>query len=263
MKYAKLALIPIIILVTGCLDNSSSGYDDTEDLAYYEEYSQRNDVTETSSGLLYRVIEEGEGEKPSANDVLIADLKLEHVVTGQVVLDSYSTGTKEIVPLQYITTNLTGLKEGLQLMKMGASYEIVIPSHLAWNDGKTYKLLVDLHSSQEIFVNEYAQQESVNVTESGLYYKVIEEGEGDKPNETSTVVVNYKGTLINGAEFDSGESASFSLSGVIEGFSEGLQLMRPGATYEFLIPANLGYGENSPGYPHAVLMFEVEFIEVI
>lgn len=265
MKYFKLSLIPLFILLTSCLDNSSSGYDDSEDQAFLEEYAQEEGVTETSNGLLYKVIEEGEGEKPSANEIVITDLKLEHIGSGQVVLDSYSRDYREIIPLEYITSNLIGLKEGLQLMNMGASYEMVLPSHLAWNDGKVYKLQIDFHSTQDIFVNNYASQEDVQVTESGLYYRIIDEGEGDKPEENSTVVVDYKGTLINGFEFDSGESSSFSVGEVIDGFGEGLQLMNTGSTYEFLLPANLAYGDEPPStaiYPGAALVFEVDLLEI-
>lgn len=263
MKTLKLSLFALFFLFASCLDDPSpSSYDDTEDQAFLEEYAQQTNVTKTNSGLLYRVIEEGEGEVPGSNDIVVLDIMAEQVVTEEVAIDTYDRGFTEIVPLEYLTTNLTGLKEAVQLMQIGAIYELVLPSQLAWRDDRVYKFTVELHTTQNAFVENYTQQEGVTTTESGLRYRVIEEGEGDSPQGSSTVVVNYTGTLINGATFDSGESSSFAVGGVIEGFGEGLQLMKTGATYEFLIPADIGYGENSPGYPGAVLMFEVDLLEI-
>jgi len=120
------------------------------------------------------------------------------------------------------------------------------------------------------FLEENAQNEGVSVTDSGLQYRVIEEGTGDRPTEADEVEVHYRGTLISGEEFDSSHSrnqtATFPLGGVIPGWTEGLQLMREGATYEFFIPAELAYGNNPPPgsiiEPGAVLIFEVELIDI-
>ncbi|MEX0662529.1 MAG: FKBP-type peptidyl-prolyl cis-trans isomerase [Balneolaceae bacterium] len=120
------------------------------------------------------------------------------------------------------------------------------------------------------FLEENAQNDDVEVTESGLQYRVIEEGSGDSPSETSEVEVHYRGTLVNGEEFDSsyerGETVTFPLNGVIPGWTEGVQLMTEGSTYEFFIPGELGYGNNPPPgsiiKPGSVLIFEVELIDV-
>jgi FKBP-type peptidyl-prolyl cis-trans isomerase len=119
------------------------------------------------------------------------------------------------------------------------------------------------------FLEENAKKEGVNVTSSGLQYKVIKEGYGTKPKATETVVVHYRGTLIDGTEFDSSykrnQPISFPLNGVIAGWTEGLQLMKTGAKYEFYIPYNLAYGERGAGGvipPYAPLIFEVELLEV-
>lgn len=120
------------------------------------------------------------------------------------------------------------------------------------------------------FLHENAERDDVNITESGLQYRVIEEGSGASPTAESEVEVHYRGTLINGEEFDSsyerGETATFPLNRVIAGWTEGLQLMQEGAKYEFFIPSDLAYGNNpppgSPIKPGSTLIFEVELISV-
>ena len=121
----------------------------------------------------------------------------------------------------------------------------------------------------EKFLAENATKEGVKVTASGLQYKVLTEGAGKSPTASDEVTVHYKGTLINGEEFDSsiarGQPVSFPLGNVIEGWTEGVQLMKPGAKYQFFIPSKLGYGERGAGAkigPNETLIFEVELISI-
>jgi len=121
----------------------------------------------------------------------------------------------------------------------------------------------------EKFLSENKKKEGVVTTESGLQYMVLKQGKGEKPGPTDTVTVDYKGTLIDGTEFDSsykrGEPASFPLNRVIKGWSEGLQLMSPGAKYRFFIPSDIAYGERGAGQdigPDATIIFEVELLKV-
>jgi FKBP-type peptidyl-prolyl cis-trans isomerase len=119
------------------------------------------------------------------------------------------------------------------------------------------------------YLAENAKKEGVKTTASGLQYKVIKEGTGKKPTATSTVKVHYRGTLINGKEFDSSykrnEPIEFPLNGVIPGWTEGLQLMKEGGKTLFVIPSNLAYGPSGAGSdigPDETLIFEVELLQV-
>lgn len=120
----------------------------------------------------------------------------------------------------------------------------------------------------EAYLAENAKREGVTTTESGLQYEVITEGTGKSPKAVDTVKVHYKGTLINGEQFDSsydrGEPTSFPLNRVISGWTEGLQLMKEGAKYRFHIPSEIAYGSRTAGTipPHSTLIFDVELLEV-
>lgn len=114
------------------------------------------------------------------------------------------------------------------------------------------------------WLKEKEAEDGVKKTESGLLYKVITEGKGDKPSATDTVEVDYEGSLTDGTVFDSsykrGESITFPLNGVIPGWTEGLQLMPVGSKYELYIPADLAYGPGGTGPipAYAALKFVVE-----
>lgn len=120
----------------------------------------------------------------------------------------------------------------------------------------------------QAFLAENAGKEGVMTTLSGLQYEVLQQGEGEKPKATDTVKVHYTGRLLDGKIFDSsverGEPVEFPLNQVIPGWTEGLQLMAPGAKYRFWIPSELAYGIQAPPAigPNQVLDFEVELIEV-
>ena len=104
---------------------------------------------------------------------------------------------------------------------------------------------------------------------SGLQYKILQAGTGPKPTTTDSVVCNYRGTLINGTEFDSsykrGQPATFPVSGVIKGWTEALQLMPAGSKWQLFVPADLAYGARGAGPgigPNSTLIFEVELISI-
>jgi FKBP-type peptidyl-prolyl cis-trans isomerase FklB len=120
----------------------------------------------------------------------------------------------------------------------------------------------------EAFLVENAKREDVVSLPSGLQYRVLEPGSGKQPAATDTVTVHYRGTLIDGTEFDSSYSrnkpATFRADRVIDGWREALQLMQEGAKWELFIPAKLAYGERGAGkiQPNSTLVFEVELLKV-
>ena len=140
--------------------------------------------------------------------------------------------------------------------------------------GVAFALLVPVQAQVgrekgEAFLAENAKKEGVKTLPSGLQYKVVKEGAGKQPSKSDTVSVHYKGTLIDGREFDSsykrGEPAEFPVSGVIKGWTEILQLMKEGAKYQVFIPWQLAYGERGAGDligPHETLVFDVELLKV-
>ncbi len=122
----------------------------------------------------------------------------------------------------------------------------------------------------QAYLAENAERDGVTTTASGLQYEVITQGSGPRPAATDRVTVNYRGTLIDGTEFDSsyerGEPATFPVNRVIGGWTEALQLMPVGSKYRLVIPANLGYGEGGSGAnigPNATLIFEVELLAIV
>lgn len=121
----------------------------------------------------------------------------------------------------------------------------------------------------EKFLAENAKKDGVKVTDSGLQYEVLKMGDGEKPVATDKVKVHYRGTLLDGTEFDSsykrGQPISFPLNGVIKGWTEGVQLMPVGSKFKFYIPSDLAYGANGAGAvitPDSTLVFEVELLAI-
>jgi len=121
----------------------------------------------------------------------------------------------------------------------------------------------------EAFLAENKKKDGVKTLPSGLQYKVIKKGSGKKPTSSDTVATNYRGTLVDGTEFDSsyrrGQPATFPVKGVIPGWTEALQLMEVGSKWQLFVPSNLAYGERGAGPnigPNATLIFEIELISI-
>lgn len=141
-----------------------------------------------------------------------------------------------------------------------------LTSCLNFDDEEGYDNSEDL-----AYLEEYAGREDVTETDTGLLYRVIEEGDGEIPDRDSRVRAHYTGRLVNGGIFDntreSGDAAEFPLNNVIAGFAEGIMLMQEDAEYELVLPPDLAY-DDTPPYgsgipPGAVLIFEVELLEIL
>ena len=135
-------------------------------------------------------------------------------------------------------------------------------------NSKGEKKSAEITAEGDKFLVENKTKPGVVTTPSGLQYLVLKQGNGAKPKSSSEVTVHYKGTLLNGRQFDSsyerGEPLSFPLSRVIPGWIEGLQLMQEGSTYRFFIPWKLAYGPQGAGEdipPYSVLIFEIELLK--
>jgi FKBP-type peptidyl-prolyl cis-trans isomerase FklB len=123
---------------------------------------------------------------------------------------------------------------------------------------------------EDAFLSDNKKKEGVQTLESGLQYKVVKEGSGSKPTLYDKVTVNYRGTLINGTEFDSSykrnQPATFAVNGVIAGWREALMLMKTGSKWQIFVPSKLAYGEAGAGGgvipPNAMLIFEVELLSL-
>jgi FKBP-type peptidyl-prolyl cis-trans isomerase FkpA len=148
------------------------------------------------------------------------------------------------------------------------AFQEKIKVKLAEIEEKQAKLTAETNKA---FLDLNAAKEGIKVTASGLQYKIIEEGKGEHPKSTDTVSVHYRGSLTNGEEFDSSYSrnqpAEFALDKVITGWTEGLQLIKPGGKIELVLPPEIAYGDrSSPQSPipaNSVLVFEVELLAII
>ena len=162
---------------------------------------------------------------------------------------------------------LQGIKDGLKRVAPKYSQDNVIEARSVMES--VSKKEQELYKKENLdWLKNNQKKQGVKTTNSGLQYKVVKLGKGKKPTNDSTVEVHYEGRLIDGKIFDSSykreQTISFSLQGVIVGWTEGLQLMPEGSTFEFYIPANLAYGEQSkPEIPaHSTLIFKVELIKI-
>lgn len=188
---------------------------------------------------------------------------------------SYSLGMMigERVTKRYGDMNYEALLEGIRAQHEGSETGLTIEEAQAalqnYEQQAAQTASAAAVAAGQNYLAENRKKEGVTETESGLQYEVITEGSGPKPAATDRVSVHYKGTLLNGTEFDSsysrGEPAEFGLNGVIPGWTEGLQLMNTGSKYRFVIPSALAYGERGAGGsigPGETLIFEVELLEI-
>jgi len=164
---------------------------------------------------------------------------------------------------------LAGAKPALSDADVQSTMEMLSREMTAKRQAEIAKASAENKKQEEAFMAENKKKEGVKTLSSGLQYKVLKEGNGPQPTLYDTVTVNYRGTLLNGTEFDSsykrGQPATFPVNGVIRGWSEALQLMKTGSKWQLYVPARLAYGEAGTGGvipPNAALIFEVELISI-
>jgi FKBP-type peptidyl-prolyl cis-trans isomerase FklB len=195
-----------------------------------------DDVAKTSYALGYQI----------GRDVRGVEIRPDAVVQG---LTDGTAGTKPRLSSEEITVLMQKLQQDAEAARAKRQVE-----HLK-----------ETSAAGAAYLAENAKKPGVTTTASGLQYKVITPGTGKKPTASDTVTVNYRGTLIDGAEFDSsyarGRPATFPLNGVIAGWTEGVQLMQEGGKSQLVIPPALAYGDKGE-LAGQVLVFEVELIKV-
>jgi len=272
INYLIIPLLLVALLTTGCLSDPGNPFGEpVDETEFLEENAQKEGVTVTQSGLQYRVLEESDGERPYEGAVVFLEYE------GRLINDEVFVRTTELDYFPLTSDVLTGIYEGVRLMEVGSEYEFVIPPELGYGNnppqGSPIRpgsvLIFDMTLDSFLqrpnqFLADNAEREDVQVTESGLQYRIIEQGDGSSPDANSVVRVNYTRTFTNGYIIDqtppNGEQ--FNLQGEIPGLSEGIQLMQEGAIYELFVPAEIGYGDSPPAsIPEgAILVYEVELL---
>ena len=180
------------------------------------------------------------------------ELDVDLVLVSQGMTDGYN-GSQLKLTEDEIRTTLDNLRT-TQMEKMKAKMEKVAKENL---------------DKSNVFLAENKKKKGIVTLESGLQYQILSSGKGASPRKDQEVTVNYRGTILDGREFDSSykrnKPETFLVSGIIEGWQQALLLMKPGDKWKLFIPPNLAYGEQSAGNmiePNSALIFEVELISV-
>lgn len=227
-------------------------------------------ILAVSMVLIFGLIACGKKELSKSN--LEAQMDKVSYVMGHNIANNFKDQKIDIQMEAFIQGIKDGLKEDVNIFNPKEVQEIMT-EYQNQMKGKMEIERKDISKinlkESEAFLLENKEKEGVVTLKSGLQYKVIKEGTGPFPKETDQVKTHYVGTLIDGTEFDSsvkrGEPITFSVNGVIPGWTEALQLMKVGAKWKLFIPPELGYGENGAGNrigPNAALIFEVELISI-
>ncbi|MEM9079167.1 MAG: FKBP-type peptidyl-prolyl cis-trans isomerase [Verrucomicrobiota bacterium] len=242
---------------------------DVELLAIKSAPKPPEDTLKTPSGVAYKIVKEGSGEKPTGNDVITFHFT-GRSMEGQVLQDSKADPEPPSLNLDKLPDPM---RENFSDMKVGEVRNVWLPEPRV--PGGFLVAEMELIAKKEappapaVPEDVAAAPADAEKTESGLASKVLQAGTGtDKPAATSTVKVHYSGWETNGEMFDSsvtrGEPVSFPLNGVIKGWTEGVQLMVVGEKRRFWIPENLAYGPKveGSGRPGGMLVFDVELLEI-
>lgn len=278
-----------LFLLAGC---------DSEPTASDGDVSRQTEQGTLENGMAYEEVRPGNGPKATLEDYVTLHYKVIKS-DGTLLADSAQTGNPPTFLLQ---DTLPGWQEALTRMNEGDVWRITVPADLAYGDEglgdmiapgedlgfelsllkvetkqewdarrlEAFKAVQAYRKENMDYLEENAARSGVTTTDSGLQYEVLQEGGGPKPSAADTVRVHYRGTLVDGTEFDSsysrGQPAEFPVNGVIKGWQEALQLMNTGSKYRLVIPADLAYGNRSVGgliKAGSTLVFEVELLDIL
>ena len=212
-----------------------------------------------------------------AGQALAADIKSAKQKTSYAIGVNMSNNLKTLSSEIDVTALVEGLSSGMKGSKLKMTEEEMKTTLMAFQEKITKQRTAAQNKVKSAnadagkkFLEENKKKKGVVTTKSGLQYKIIKSGKGGKsPKPTETVTTHYRGTLIDGTEFDSSyarkKPTSFPVNGVIKGWTEALQLMKPGDKWQLYIPSELAYGERGAGQkigPGATLIFDIELIKI-
>lgn len=235
--------------------------------------SEKMEIDTTYMDEVIRGIKEASGAKSEKEKAYLAGLQIGSQIQSQIPymnesIFSSDTLTKIDEKLFY-EAFFASLKKDSLMMNVEDASSFIKAERDKRNVAEMEKLYGSNKQAGIAFLNNNKTQEGVVETASGLQYKVVKMGNGAKPLATDRVKVNYHGTLIDGTVFDSsverGTPAEFGLNQVIQGWTEGLQLMPVGSKFTFYVPYQLGYNDRESGSikPYSTLIFDVELLEIV
>ncbi len=218
-------------------------------------------------------VEAGTQKSTKKDEAYMAGIQIGQQISGRMFegINQQLFGNDSTMQLNkenFLAGFIAAVKEEKLPLTLEAAQQYVQEHAEAIREKATEKQFAENKLAGEKFLAENAKKEGVVTTPSGLQYKVIKKGTGALPTDSSNVKVNYKGTLIDGTEFDSSykrnEPATFRANQVIKGWTEALKLMPVGSTYELYIPYNLAYGAREAGQikPFSALVFQVELLGI-
>jgi FKBP-type peptidyl-prolyl cis-trans isomerase len=246
-----------------------------------QNYISDNGLTmeKLGSGIYYSINVEGAGEAPESNSAV--EVKYTGALLDGAVFDETAEDTTAIFSIGNL---ISGWQYSLPQLKEGGKGTFIIPSQLGYGSQivgggvipsnsvlvfeiELLKIFENQAQADSQIIQNYLSYNELEATahESGIYYIITEEGEGEHPGSDAIVDVKYTGKLTRGAVFDAtaeGATATFALADLIEGWQIGIPLLKPGGKGTFLVPSALAYGERGAGSisPNTVLVFEIELV---
>jgi len=281
-RHLYLTLVVATLLLSGC-DGNSTRNSILADGAGPMDADAPDEFTTTESGLQYRVLRKGDGETPTLRDSAVVHFA-GWLNSGHIFETSYNSKQPITLPMTSEDGRLIGRTQGLLYVAEGGMIELIVPGDLGYGQrGLTPTIppnaplhylfeLVEVIPAPEPVEPGLPDSDAVEeftTTDSGLKYRILRKGTGDKPAATDSVEVHYKGWLDDGTEFESsyerGVPDSFLLENVIDGWTEGLQYVSEGGMIELEIPTDLGYGSEGKGSKipaNATLHFSIELLDI-